>query len=89
MGAFLITCVVIALLIAGGIAISVHLYKPSIKGQRLSDAQRFYVAPRRYATDLADVDPIYDGRKLLVIGTVVLAVSVVMAIGAVINVIVR
>ncbi len=89
MGAFLITCVVIALLIAGGIAISVHLHNTSIKGQRLSGSQRFYAAPRRYATDLADVDPIYDGRKILVIATVVLAVSVVMAIGAVINALAR
>lgn len=89
MVAFLIVCVVIAVLIAEGIAISVHLHKPSIKGWREVGAPRFYAAPRRHATDMADVDPIYDGRKLVVIGVVVLAVSVVIAIGAVINVIVR
>jgi len=89
MGAFLITCVGIALLIAGGITLSVHLHNTSIKGQREVSSQRFYVAPRRYVNDLADVDPINNGRKLVVIGVVVLAVSVVMAIGAVINVIVH
>ena len=89
MGAFLITCVVIALLIVGGITISVHLHTPSIKRRQEVGSQRFYAVPRRYATDVADVDPINDGRKLVVIGVVVLAVSVVIAIGAVINVIVR
>ena len=89
MGAFLITCVVIALLIAGGIAISVHLHNPSIKGQRLSGSQRFYAAPRRYATDLTDIDPIYSSQKILVTMTVVLVVLGVMAIGAVMSVIVR
>jgi hypothetical protein len=86
---FLVVCVVIAVLIAGGIAISVHLHNTSIKGQQEVGSQRFYAAPRRYATDLADVDPIYDGRKIFLIGAVVLTVSVVMAIGAVINVIVH
>jgi hypothetical protein len=89
MGAFLITCVVIALLIAGGIAISVHLHNTSIKGQRLSGSQRFYATPRRYATDLTDIDPIYSSRKILVTMTVVLVVLGVMAIGAVMSVIVR
>ena len=89
MVAFLVVCVVIAVLIAGGIAISVHLHNTSIKGQQISGSQRFYAAPKRYTTDVADVNPIYDGRKIFVIGAVVLAVSVVMAIGAVINVIVR
>ena len=89
MDAFFITCVVIALLIAGGIAISVHLHNTSIKGQRLRGSQRFYVAPRMYATDLADIDPIYYSRKILVTMTVVLVVLGVMAIGAVMSVIVR
>jgi hypothetical protein len=89
MGAFLITCVVIALLIAGGIAISVHLHNTSIKGQRISGSQRFYAAPRMYATDLTDIDPIYSSRKILVTMTVVLVVLGVMAIGAVMSVIVR
>ena len=39
MGAFLVTCGVIAILIAGGIAISLHLHKTSIKGQWLSGSQ--------------------------------------------------
>ncbi len=89
MDTFLVTCVVIAILIAGGIAISVHLHNTSIKGQRLSGSQRFYAAPRRYATDLADIDPIYSSRKILVIMTVVLVVLGVMAIGAVMSVIIR
>ncbi len=83
MVAFLVTCVVIAILIAGGIAISVHLHNTSIKGQR------FYAAPRRYATDLTDVDMVYSSRKILVTLTVVLIALSVMAIGAFINVIVR
>ncbi len=87
MGAFLVTCGVIAILIAGGIAISVHLHKTSIKGQWLSGSQRFYVG--RYATDLTDIDPVYSSRKILVTMAVVLIVLSVMAIGAVINVIVR
>ena len=44
MGAFLIICVVIALLIAGGVAISVHLHNTSIKGQRLSHRHKISVA---------------------------------------------
>ena len=89
MGAFLVTCVVIAILIAGSIAISVRLHNTSIKGQRFSGSQRFYAAPRRYATDLTDVDMVYSSRKILVILSVVLVVLGVMAIGAFINVIVR
>ena len=89
MVAFLVTCVGIAILMAGGIAISVHLHNTSIKGQRLSDSQRFYAAPRRYATDLTDVDMVYSSRKILVTLTVVLIALSVMAIGAFINVIVR
>jgi hypothetical protein len=89
MVAFLVTCVVIAILMAGGIAISVHLHNTSIKGQRLSGSQRFYAAPRRYATDLTDVDMVYSSRKILVTLTVVLIALSVMAIGAFINVIVR
>ncbi len=72
-----------------GIAISVHLHYTSIKGQRLSGSQQFYVAPRMFATDLADVDPIYYSRKILVTLTVVLIALSVKAIGTVINVIVR
>jgi hypothetical protein len=97
MGAFLVTCVVIAILIAGGIAISVRLHNTSIKGQRLSGSQRFYAAPRRYATDtninLTDADPIYYSRKVLVILSVIVPLILValsmIVIGIVINGIVR
>ena len=97
MVAFLVACVVVAILIAGGIAISVRLYNTSIKGQRLSGSQRFYAAPRRYATntniDLTDADPIYYSRKVLVILTLIVPLVLValsmIVIGIVINGIVR
>ena len=89
MVAFLVACVVVAILIAGSIAISVHLHNTSIKGQRLSGSQRFYAAPRRYATDLTDVDMVYSSRKILVILSMVLVLLGMMAIDAVINAIVR
>ncbi len=97
MSAFLVTCVVIAILIAGGIAISVHLHNPSIKGQWLSGSRRVYAAPRRYATDtninLTGADPIYYSRKVLVILTVIVPLILValstIVIGIVINGIVR
>ncbi len=88
MGAFLVTCVVVVILIAGGIAISVHLHNTSIKGQRLSGSQRFYAAPRRYATDLADAGMTYSQRGIVTLMVVLLALSV-MVIGAVIHAIVR
>jgi hypothetical protein len=84
MDTFLITCVVIALLIAGGIAISVHLHNTSIKGQRLSGSQRFYAAPRRYAT----VGMTYSQRAIATTTVVLVALSM-LAIVAVINTLAR
>ncbi len=82
MVAFLVTCVVVAILIAGGIAISVHLHNTSIKGQLLSGSQHFYAVPRRY-------EMVYTSRKFFVIVSVVLVVLGLMAIEAVMNAIVR
>ncbi len=82
MDAFLITCVGIALLIAGGIAISVHLHKPSIKGQWEVGAPRFYATPRSYGM-------VYASRKFVVLVSMVLVVLCLMAIEAVINAIAR
>ena len=88
MVAFLVTCVVIAILIAGGIAISVHLHTTSIKGQRLSGSQRFYAAPRRYATDSANVAMTYSQRAIVTTTVVLVALSM-LAIVAVINALAR
>ena len=82
MDTFLITCMVLALLIAGGLAISVHLHKPLIKGQLESGTQRFYAAPRRYGM-------VYASRKFVVLVSMVLVVLGLMAITAVMNAIFR
>ncbi len=82
MVAFLVACGVVAILIAGSMALSVHLNNTSIKGQRLSGSQRFYAAPRRY-------EMVYASRKFLVIVSMVLVVLGLMAIEAVMNAIVR
>ncbi len=82
MVAFLVACVVITLLIAGGIAISVHLHKPSIKGQWEVGAPRFYAAPR-------SDEMVYASRKFVVIVSMVFVVLCLMAIEAVMNAIVR
>jgi hypothetical protein len=88
MDTFLITCVVIALLIAGGIAISVHLHKPLIRGQREVGSQRFYATPRRYATDLANVGMNYSQRAIVTTTVALVALSM-LAIVAVINALAR
>lgn len=66
MVAFLVTCVCVALLVAGGVVISVRLCNRSYQGQRLGGSRRVYAALRRYATDtnvrLADVDMVYSSR---------------------------
>ncbi len=82
MGAFLVACVVIAILFAGSIALSVHLNNTSIKGQQLSGSQRFYAVPRRS-------EMVYASRKFFVIVSVVLVVLGLMAIEAVMSAIVR
>jgi hypothetical protein len=82
MGAFLVACVVIAILFAGSITLSVHLNNTSIKGQQLSGSQRFYAVPRRS-------EMVYASRKFFVIVSVVLVVLGLMAIEAVMSAIVR
>ena len=82
MDTFLITCMVLAILIAGGLVISVHLHKPLIKGQLESGTQRFYATPRSYGM-------VYTSRKFVVLVSMVLVVLGLMAIEAVMSAIVR
>ena len=82
MVAFLVACVVITLLIAGGIAISVHLHNMSSKGRLEVGTQRFSASPRRYGM-------VYASRKFGVLVSMVLVVLCLMAIEAVMNAIVR
>ena len=82
MDTFLITCMVLAILIAGGLAISVHLHKPLLKGQLPSFTQRFYATPRRY-------EMVSTSRKFVGIVSMVFVVLGLMAIAAVINAIAR
>ena len=84
MVAFLVACVGIAVLIAGGIAISVHLHKPSTAGQWEVGSQRFYPAPRRYAT----VGMNWSQRAIIKTSVFLVALSI-LAIAAVINALAR
>ena len=93
MGAFLVACGVMALLIAGGVVLNVFLYKKLYRGQPWRGERLFYPVSRGYATDsnlgLTDVDTVYSSRGILVILMVVLVVLGMIVIGAVMNAIVR
>jgi len=86
--------VVIAILIAGGIALNAFLYNKLYKGQPWTGSRLFYPVSRGYATDsnidLADVNMARSSKWVLVSSIVVLvALCITVVIGAVINAIVR